>query len=227
VLIKLLHVWVMNLLDRLERGPSAADFIKLTTVIEPVQTNNPLLDIWWQNCFAKVSHTPFSLTELPHHNNDRKIGTSIKVLYGLDVREHLDRIKCKISQKNPLSPWDILIVLAASENSLQSDSFGTFSYICEKLLLHFEVRKNIRLSVSGLENRLLAIAVLSCLFLNRFEQEKDWRFFNTALKINDILYRQLFKRWTRAKGQVKCLTAMMAWRAFSIQERTFSNLEKP
>lgn len=227
VLIKFLNEVVNNFLNRLEEGPDGADFPVLASEIEPKQAENPLLEAWRTVCLAKVKGDSLSLKELPScHENNKDLNISVRLLYGIDTAKYLEEIRTRIVQKEMLSSWDIVELLAISENPLQPSYSSILSFVCGKLLLYFELYKKIRLVPSNAYARLLAMSALSCLFLNHFEQKQDWRFFNTSVKINDILYHAISRHRIKTQCQIKYLARLLAWRAFSIQERTFYNMEK-
>jgi hypothetical protein len=190
-------------------------FKRLALHMEPSPSGDPILTLWSQLCKKRL------IGGWPRSTADEILN-----LYGVDGIAVLKKVKSSIISREPLNSRNILSVLLVSDTSTNGSVDGTLSFICEKLLLRFEVQKRLEIVDSPTRANALTLAALACLFLNTFEQDRDWRFFNTALKINDKLY-SLFTRPCLLHNwrETNKLTSILTCRAFTIQERVFSEME--
>lgn len=210
-----LNDWVLRAFNHFEKTIDGRKFKRLTLHMELSPSADPLLVLWNQLCQKRLAG-----------DWSRSTANEILNLYGVDGIAVLKKVRSSIICREPLNSWHILYVLLVSDTSTNGSGDGTLSFICDKLLLRFEVQKRLEIVDSSTRANALTLAAVACLFLNRFEQDRDWRFFNTALKINDKLYRlftrpRLLHNWRETDK----LTSILTWRAFAIQERLFSGME--
>lgn len=226
-MLKKLDRLVKNILDNLEKGPDRIAFVELTNKLNPKPTSQPFLSYYRDLCKQRIAGnlSPFSVPGVSPEECGN-IASLIEAIRENRTSQILDKFTQALVKKRPFSSWNIMTILILSEGVLDHANSSPLNTLCEKLLLHFEVRKSLRLSDSRLKNSTLAMAALSCLFIHQFGLKDDWRFFNVALKINDIIYFIFSKHLVEKWGEIGYLASLLAWRTLSIQENTFSRLEK-
>ena len=160
-----------------------------------------------------------------------RLGTSEAQENGADSRQrstgslqpHLERLSQALEARLGLCPEDLHALLRIGDTEAREQ---LASSVLERLIRHYEVRKGLRIAGATRSRYMLSLASFANYLCDEYRRSGDLRTLNTALKVNESLYKRL-RWWSRSGDSAEAQEIRrLASRSFVAQEQLLGALDR-